>query len=167
MELQIIHHKIFEIRGSRVMLDFHLAELYEVETKALKQAVKRNRFRFPADFMFQLTKAEFKSLRSQIVTSKRGGIRYLPYAFTEQGVAMLSSILKSRKAVEVNITIMRAFVLMRQHYTDYKELKKQIKKLEKEMNKKFKDINEALKYLLEQPPQPERKAIGFRISKES
>lgn len=147
------------------MMDFHLAELYEVETKALKQAVKRNRYRFPDDFMFQLTKTEFESLRSQIVTSNRGGTRYMPYAFTEQGVAMISSILQSRKAIEVNIAIMRAFVLIRQYHMDYKQLKRHIEKLEKEMHRQFKDIYQALDYLLN-PPVPKNKRIGFKINED-
>ena len=114
-DIEIIQNKIYEIRGQRVMLDRDLAYLYGVETKALNQAVKRNIQRFPHDFMFQLTEAELTILRSQFVTSKgRGGVRYLPYAFTELGVAMLSSVLKSETAIEVNIGIMRAFVALRQ-----------------------------------------------------
>src|SRR3989304_2786878 len=152
MQLQLIQSKIFEIRGHRILLDFHLAELYEVETKALKQAVRRNIERFPDDFMFELTKNEINSLidsmRSQNVTFNWPSITYTPFAFTEQGVAMLSSVLKSKKAIEVNIAIMRAFVMIKQYYLDYKELKQQIETLEKEMNKKFKDIHEALNYLL-------------------
>ena len=119
MQLQFIQEKIFIIRGERVMLDFDLAELFEVETKALKQAVKRNIERFPDDFMFEVTIEEYHSLRSQIVTSTRGGRRYMPYAFTEQGVSMLSSVLKSKKAIVVNIVIIRAFVLLRQHLMNY------------------------------------------------
>jgi len=165
MQLQLIQSKIFEIRGHRILLDFHLAELYEVETKALKQAVRRNIERFPDDFMFELTKNEINSLidsmRSQNVTFNWPSITYTPFAFTEQGVAMLSSVLKSKKAIEVNIAIMRAFVMIKQYYLDYKELKQQIETLEKEMNKKFKDIHEALNYLLN-PPQPKRKPIGYK-----
>src|ERR1043166_5130429 len=114
MELVIIQKKIFEIRGQRVMLDFHLAELYGVETRVLIQAVKRNIRRFPSDFMFQLHKDEFKVLISQIVTSKketRGGRQKLPYAFTEHGITMLSSVLRSPTAIDVNIAIVRAFIL--------------------------------------------------------
>ena len=114
MELQAIQNKIYEIRGVRVMLDFDLAELYQVTTSALNQAVKRNIKRFPDDFMFQLSQTEFDNLKSQIVTSSWGGTRKLPSAFTEQGLAMLSGILKSDVAIEVNISIMRAFVAMRQ-----------------------------------------------------
>src|SRR3989442_273951 len=121
MQLQVIQKKIYEIRGQKVMLDFDLAELYKVLTKSLNLAVKRKLKRFPADFMFQLTQKEWESLRLQIETSKRGGRRYLPYAFTEQGVAMLSGILNSDKAINVNIAIMRAFVFIRQYALSHKD----------------------------------------------
>lgn len=163
MELQLIQNKVLQIRGHRVMLDFHLAELYEVETRVLNQAVKRNISRFPSDFMIQLSAEEWSSLRSQFVISKeekRGGTQKLPYAFTEQGVAMLSSVLRSEKAIEVNIAIMRAFVLLRQHLTDYKDLKAEISKLEQSMNQKFKDVNEVLRYLLSPKSKPSE--IGFK-----
>ena len=122
MELQTIQSKIYEIRGQRVMLDFDLAELYQVETRTLKQAVRRNIERFPEDFMFEITETEYNflknSLTSQIVISnERGGRRYMPFAFTEQGVAMLSSVLRSGTAIQVNIAIMRAFVAMRNYIT--------------------------------------------------
>lgn len=122
MELQPIQSKIYEIRGQRVMLDFDLAELYQVETRTLKQAVRRNIERFPSDFMFEITESEYNylknSMTSQIVTSnERGGRRYMPFAFTEQGVAMLSSVLRSETAIQVNIAIMRAFVAMRNYIT--------------------------------------------------
>ncbi|NTW34413.1 MAG: ORF6N domain-containing protein [Bacteroidetes bacterium] len=166
MELQILTKQILEIRGHKVMLDFHLANLYEVETRALKQAVKRNIERFPSDFMFQLTDIEAKELVSQnVIPSKSYLGGYLPYAFTEQGVAMLSSVLKSKKALEVNISIMRAFVVIRQYYMNYTELKLQIEKLEKDMNLKFNDVYEALKYLIE-PPQTPRKQIGYKTNDE-
>src|SRR5690606_6564463 len=126
MQLSVIQNKIYEIRGQKVMLDYDLAEIYEVPTKVLKQAVKRNNERFPPDFMFTLTQKEFDSLRSQIVTSKRGGTRYMPYAFTEQGVAMLSSVLNSEKAIQVNIIIIRTFVLIRQAAIANKELYEKI-----------------------------------------
>ena len=116
MELDVIQNKIFEIRGFKVMLDFDLAILYNIETKSLKQSVRRNISRFPEDFMFELTEIELNSLRSQIVTSNRGGLRYMPFAFTEQGIAMLSSVLNSEKAIEVNISIIRAFVTFRQFF---------------------------------------------------
>ena len=115
MELQPIQSKIYEIRGQRVMLDRELAELYQVTTSALNQAVKRNAKRFPPDFMFQLTHQEFANLKSQIVISSWGGIRKMPYAFTEQGVAMLSGLLNSDVAINANIAIMRAFVAMRNY----------------------------------------------------
>lgn len=122
MELQPIQSKIYEIRGQRVMLDFDLAELYQVETRTLKQAVRRNIERFPEDFMFEITEAEYNCLKnsmtSQIVISnEKGGRRYMPFAFTEQGVAMLSSVLRSGTAIQVNIAIMRAFVAMRNYIT--------------------------------------------------
>jgi len=129
MDLLVIQNKVFTIRGYKVMLDFDLAELYEIETRTLKQAVRRNMERFPQDFMFELTADELASLRSQIVILKRGRgshAKYLPFAFTEQGVAMLSSVLNSYKAIQVNITIMRAFVSIRQHYIDSKELRERI-----------------------------------------
>ena len=114
MEIEHIQRKIYEIRGQRVMLDSDLADLYGVSTKVLNQAVKRNITRFPIDFMFQLTKEETLHLRSQFVTSSWGGSRYLPYVFTENGVAMLSSVLNSEVAIQINIAIMRAFVAIRQ-----------------------------------------------------
>ena len=165
MELIAIQDKVFTLRGQKVMLDFDLAEMYEVETRSLKQAVRRNIDRFPEDFMFELTKTELENLRSQNVISSWGGLRFLPFAFTEQGVAMLSSVLKSQKALQVNITIMRAFVMTRQYYSDSTELKQRIESLENEMQVKFKDIYEALNFLLN-PPIPERKAIGFKNSRE-
>jgi len=164
MELMVIQNKVYTLRGCKVMLDFDLAELYEIETKALKQAVRRNIERFPDDFMFELTREEYLSLRSQIVTLEKGKGRhtkYLPFAFTEQGVAMLSSVLNSYKAIQVNITIMRAFVNIRQHYLDSKELKVRIDKLEDEMHVKFNDIHQAFSYLLE-PPRKERRQVGFK-----
>lgn len=169
MELSIIKEKIFTIRGHKVMLDFDLAELYAVETRVLKQAVRRNIDRFPDDFMFELTKEEFENWRSQFVMSNEAnkmGLRYAPFAFTEQGVAMLSSVLKSKKAIQVNISIVRAFVMYRRHLADYGNLKEQIEKLENEMNIKFKDIHQALNYLLQKDKihvdQQSRKQIGFK-----
>ena len=147
------------------MLDCDLAEMYGVPTKALKQAIKRNQDRFPPDFMFELTDREFKSLRSQIVTSKRGGRRYLPYAFTELGVAMLSSVLNSSKAIKVNIAIMRAFVAVRQFALTNKELAEKIARLEKKYNRQFKDVYEALNLLLDEKQNEkdwtERGRIGY------
>lgn len=166
MGLHLIQNKIYEIRGQRIMLDFDLAEMYETETKRLKEAVRRNIDRFPDDFMFKLSKEEYENLRSQIATSNRGGTRYMPFAFTEQGVAMLSSVLNSKKAIQVNIAVIRAFVVLRQHLADYKDLKENIATLEKQMNLNFKDINQALHYLLnkdeQQIAQNEREQIGFK-----
>ena len=166
MQLKIIQNKIYQIRSERVMLDFDLAEMYEVETRVLKQAVRRNIDRFPQDFMFELSKEEYDNLTSQNVISSHGGRRYMPFAFTEQGVAMLSSVLNSKKAIEVNIAIIRAFVLLRQHLADYKDLKLEIEKLEKTMNTKFKDINQALHYLLnkdqKEKEQANRQQIGYK-----
>ncbi|MCF2516635.1 ORF6N domain-containing protein [Dyadobacter sp. CY351] len=160
MELSLIQSKVFSIRGQRVLLDSDLAALYQVENKALKQAVRRNLSRFPPDFMFELTSEELENLRSQIVTSSSGGNRYLPFAFTEQGVAMLSSVLRSEKAVQVNIMIMRAFVMIRQYHTDYKDITDRLDSLEKEMNVKFSDVNDALNFLIS--PEGRRRAlIGF------
>jgi hypothetical protein len=149
MQLQVIQTKIYEVRGQKVMLDFDLTELYEVQTKNLNLAVKRNLKRFPVDFMFQLTKTEWESLRLQIETSNtRGGTRYLPYAFTEQGVAMLSGILNSDKAIDVNIAIMRAFIALKQFALTNAELNTKLKELESKYNKQFKDVYEAINYLL-------------------
>lgn len=143
------------------MLDFHLANLYEIETKVLKQAVKRNINRFPTDFMFELNKEEFESLRSQFVTSKRGGLRYMPFAFTEQGVAMLSSVLNSDKAIAINIAIMRTFVSIRHFSLQYKELNDKITEIEKQ----FPDIYKILNFLMDKESKPgnlERNKIGYK-----
>ena len=164
MELQIIQKRIFEVRGQRVMLDSHLAELYEVETRVLNQAVSRNSTRFPSDFMFQLADNEYEILTSQIVIAKkdnRGGRRSLPYVFTEQGVAMLSSVLRSEKAIGINIAIMRAFVAIRQNLSIYKELKAQIEALESTSDQRFKDVYEALDLLIEDRNFNNRNKIGF------
>ncbi|MEA4937646.1 MAG: ORF6N domain-containing protein [Paludibacter sp.] len=150
MELQIIQNKILEIRGQYVMLDFDLAEMYQTETKILNQSVKRNADRFPPDFMFQLTEKEFDSLRSQIVTSKKGGIRRPPYAFTELGVAMLSSVLRSPVAIEINIQIMRAFVEIRKLIIGYEDLAQKIQQLEVETNMQFNEIYQTLTELASQ-----------------
>ena len=163
MELQIIQNKIYEIRGQNVMLDSDLAELYEVETKVLNQGVKRNSTRFPEDFMFQLTDNEYINLRTQIVTSSLsnyGGQRYNPYVFTEQGVAMLSSVLRSEKAVQVNIAIMRTFVAIRQYAFGYKDLKEKIEQIESIHGGQINDIHQVLNELLN--PENNRKEIGFQ-----
>ena len=167
MELQFIQSKIYEIRGQKVMLDYDLALLYEVETRALKQAVRRNVSRFPVDFMFELTNEEVNGLVSQNVIpskSKFGGA--LPMAFTEQGLAMLSGILKSNKAIDVNIAIMRAFVFIRKYALSHQDLTEKLTALEGKYNKKFEDVYQALKYLLEKDKkeveQSNRTRIGFR-----
>jgi hypothetical protein len=160
--LEIIHNKIHVIRDQKVMLDFDLAQLYEIETKVLKQAVRRNIERFPEDFMFELTKEEHANLRSQIVTSSYGGTRYAPFAFTEQGVAMLSSVLNSKKAIEVNIAIMRTFVMLRNSILSLEDVSKRITEVEK----KFPDIYNALNFLMEnnqqETEQKQRSPIGFK-----
>lgn len=166
--MHTIQSKIYEIRGQKVMLDYDLATLYETETKVLKQAVRRNMNRFPSDFMFELNASEIQVLRSQIVTSKpgRGGHRYKPFAFTEQGVAMLASILNSPKAIEVNIAIVRAFVFMRQYALSHKDLTDKLRKLEARFDRKFKDIDAAIHFLLQKDHtdtrQKERKRIGYK-----
>jgi hypothetical protein len=150
------------LRGEKVILDADLADLYNVSTRVLVQAVKRNLPRFPADFMFQLTDEEFAVLRSRSVTSRGwGGRRYPPYAFTEQGVAMLAGVLKSPRAVQVNIEIMRAFVRMRQWLSSQANLEKKLLELEERYDGQFAMVFEALKQLMT-PPESERKRIGFR-----
>jgi phage regulator Rha-like protein len=154
------------IRGEKVILDADLAELYGVETRVLVQAVKRNQERFPEDFLFQLTAEEFTVLRSQYVTSRGwGGRRYPPYAFTEQGVAMLSGVLRSPRAVQVNIEIMRAFVKMRQMLASHAKLEKKLLELEEKYDGQFAMVFEAIKQLMA-PPEPKRKRIGFRRDEE-
>ena len=167
MELELIKRSILEIRGKKVMLDMDLAAIYEVETRVLKQAVRRNLDRFPEDFMFELTIAEMNNLVSQFVIptlNHFGGAK--PFAFTEQGVAMLSSVLKSKKAIQMNIAIMRAFVLMRQFALTYQDLSEQLKDLENRHNQKFDDIEQVLKYLIQkdkkQIQQGERKQVGYK-----
>ena len=167
MDLQIIQNKIFEVRSCRVMLDYHLAELYQVETRALKQAVKRNIERFPDDFMFVLTKEEANLLLSigvshfVIPPDYNFGVA-MPMAFTEQGVAMLSSVLRSKVAIEVNISIMRAFVLMRQMAIGYEELSRRIEELEVSTDAQFNELYQALTQLLSQSKQQkERRPVGF------
>ena len=161
--------KIYIIRGMKVMIDRDLSLLYGIETKVLKQSVKRNLERFPEDFMFLLTKDEMKNLRSQIVTSSWGGVRYSPMAFTEQGVAMLSSVLNSKRAIEVNVSIMRTFVRMRSLVYSNVDLKEKLKELERITNDRFKDhdkkiklIFEAIKSLIIKDSKPKVK-IGFQL----
>ncbi len=167
MELNLIQKKILEIRGCYVMLDRQLAELYGVPTKSLNLAVRRNPKRFPADFMFQLSKEEFLDLRFHFETSRWGGVRYLPYAFTEHGITMLASVLKSDTAIQVNINIVRAFILLKQHSDNYKLLQKTIEELEAKFNRKIENINEVIEFLISKPEQeiekPEpRRRIGFK-----
>ena len=184
MELQVIQNRIYEIRGYKVMLDFDLAEMYNVETRVLNQSVKRNIKRFPSDFMFQLTKDEFKNLKSQFVISRWGGTRKLPYAFTEQGVAMLSGLLNSDVAIEVNISIMRAFVVVRSLISNTapqsieervrmleeanEELLKEINDLSEDNRKEFDDIYIALSELADKhkASTKPRRPVGFIIPEE-
>lgn len=166
MPEEIIERKIFLIREQKVILDFYLAELYGVETKLLKRSVRRNINRFPPDFMFVLNKDEYNSLRCQIGSLKRGmHAKYLPYAFTEQGIAMLSSVLNSERAIQMNIAIMRAFVKLREMITSNKELAQKLTELERKIgvhDAEIQAIYEAIRRLLEPPPQP-RRQIGFKI----
>lgn len=161
-KLEIINNKIHVIRNQKVMLDFDLAFLYQIETKRLKEAVRRNIDRFPEDFMFELTKEEFKNLRSQFATSSYGGTRYMPFAFTEQGVAMLSSVLNSKKAIEVNIAIMRTFVVLRNSILSLDEITHRVSEIEQQ----FPEIYKALNYLMDNNQknieQKERSKIGFK-----
>jgi ORF6N domain len=161
--LEVIERRILLLRGHKVMLDTHLAELYEVPTFRLNEAVKRNRRRFPDDFMFQLTAEEANGLTSQFAMSKpgRGGRRTLPYAFTEQGVAMLSTVLNSERAIAVNIAIMRTFVRLRQILATHKELAERLEAMEKKYDRRFRAVFDILKQLMEPPPEPPKKPMGF------
>ena len=163
--VEIIEHSILLIRKQKVLLDVDLALLYKVELKVMIQAVKRNRERFPKDFMFQLNELEAKSLRSQLVTLKTPGRgrhrKYLPYAFTEQGVAMLSSVLRSPRAIKVNIEIMRAFVRLRQILSTHADLAKKLNDLEQKYDKNFRVVFETIRQLMTPPDEPKR-PIGFR-----
>ncbi len=158
-----ISSRIYTLRNKEVMLDRDLAELYGVETKVLMQSVKRNIKRFPEDFMFQLSKEEFENLRSQFVTSssKHGGRRYMPYVFTEYGVYMLASILKSDTAIEVNIAIMRTFGKLRQFSKHYNALAKKIMEVERKGDKQYRELAKALDDLIKQAKEVESKKIGF------
>ena len=171
MQLQTIQSEIYEIRGQRIMFDFDLAELYGTETKYLKRSVRANSQRFPPDFMFELTHEEWDILRCNFSTSnQRGGTRYMPFAFTEQGVSMLSSVLNSDKAIEMNIAIMRAFVFIRQYALTHQDLTDKIKELEKRYDQQFTDVYDAINYLLQkdkqQTEQHDRKRIGFNIEQQ-
>ena len=164
--VEIIERKIYLIRGCKVMLDSDLAELYQVPTKVLNQAVRRNFDRFPSDFMFQLNEEELEGLRSQIVTSKvgRGGRRYTPYAFTEHGVAMLSSVLSSKRAVALNILIIRAFVRLREYLATHKDLSRKLEDIERTQHEHGANIEQIYGYiqqLLEPAPESSKRRIGF------
>lgn len=164
VSVTVIQRAVLRIRGQNVMLDSDLAALYRVDVKALNQAVKRNRQRFPRDFMFRLNSEEAASLRSHIVTANlrgRGGRRTAPYAFTEQGVAMLSSVLRSQRAVRVNIEIMRAFVQLRRMLGANEELARKLDALEKKYDGQFRVVFQAIRELMT-PPEPPRRSIGFR-----
>jgi hypothetical protein len=168
MQLEKIQTKIYEIRGQKVMLDFDLAEMYEVENRVLKQSVKRNPDRFPDDFMFQLTKIEWQEVITNCDNLPEG-VKFspaTPFAFTEQGVSMLSSVLKSKKALQVNIAIMRAFVFMRQYALTHKDLTEKLQELENKYDKQFKDVYDAINFLLQkdnqETEQKQRKRIGFK-----
>jgi regulator of replication initiation timing len=166
---ELVMNKIYFIREQKVMLDRDLAELYGVETKRLKEAVRRNESRFPDDFMFELTEKEFNSLRTQFATSNtgRGGTRYFPMVFTEQGVAMLSSVLNSERAIAVNIQIMRIFTRIRQMLMDNTELRLEIEKIKKKLDNHDKNMEIVFQYLdelLEKKENPKsRKQIGYKI----
>ena len=159
---EVISAKILLIRGKRVILDKDLAKLYEVDTRQLTRQVRRNIDRFPEDFMFQLTKEEVTNLMCQIGTSSWGGTRKLPYAFTEQGVAMLSGVLHSKRSIQVNIQIMRAFIQLKRMLLTNADLRHKIEKMEKKYDKQFAIVFQAIKQLLEPLPVKEKKAIGFK-----
>ena len=168
MHVATLQSKIHDIRGQKVLLDFDLAQLYEVETRVLNQAVKRNKKRFPLDFMFQLTSDEWTTMSSQIVTTSplKRPKTALPFAFTEQGVAMLSGILNSDVAINVNIAIMRTFVMIRKYALEHKEFHEKLLEMESKYDKKFSDVYEALNYLIKKEEketiQKERKQIGYK-----
>ncbi len=158
---QIIESKIYILRGKKVMLDKELATLYGVETFNLNKAVKRNIDRFPEDFMFQLNKEEFKNLIFHFGISSWGGTRKLPYAFTENGVAMLSSVLNSQRAIMVNIQIMRTFTKVREMLITHKDLAKRLDELEKKYDTQFRTVFDAIRQLMA-PPEKKKRKIGFR-----
>jgi hypothetical protein len=161
---EIIVNKIYVFRGVKVMLDRDLAELYGVETRVLNQAIKRNLIRFPLDFMFQLDKDEFESLISQFVTSSWGGVRKLPYVFTEHGILMLSSVLNSENAIQVNIQIMRTFSKLRKMLSAHEDIKRKIESMEKKYDSQFRIVFDAIKELITEELKPQRK-IGFERKK--
>jgi hypothetical protein len=156
-----IENKILLLRGHKIILAHDLSELYGVETKRLLEQVKRNTKRFPEDFMFQLTRQELTNLRSQIATSRWGGTRYLPYAFTEHGALMAANVLNSPKAVEVSVQVTRAFVKLREMAVSHKELSRKLKDLEAKYDKQFDVVFDAIRQLMEPPPVPPKRKIGF------
>ncbi len=163
---EVIEQRIFIIRGMKVMLSTHLAELYNVEPRSLIQAVRRNSLRFPADFMFQITTEEFQNLKSHFVISSWGGRRVPPYAFTEQGVAMLSSVLRSERAVLMNIAIMRVFVRLRELLSTHKELAHKLEELERRItthDQEIEAIFDAVRRLMKPPPAKPKKPMGFSV----
>jgi len=169
MDTPVIQKNIYEVRGRKIMLDRDLAKLYEVPTKSLNLAVKRNMDRFPSDFMFQLTREELSVLRFHFETSKRGGDRYLPYAFTELGIAMLSSVLNNSSAIQMNIIIMRTFVFIRQNIMTYQELAKEMDEIRKtvsnhgeQLNLVYEAIENFLDAKVDQKTWEERERIGFK-----
>ena len=170
MEIAVIQHKIREVRGQKVILDFDLADLYEVQTRALNQAVKRNTGRFPLDFMFQINEEEWRNLKSQIVISSWGGSRHLPLAFTEHGITMLASILKSDRAIKMNIAIVRAFIYMKEVVFFYKEMEDQISEIRNRLGEhdvQLNSIYEAIENMLEEKVSQnlweDRNKIGFSL----
>ena len=176
MNLITIQQSIFEVRGQKVMLDFDLAGLYGIETKRLKEAVRRNKKRFPADFMFELTKKEWTNLRTQIATSSWGGPRYMPFAFTEHGVTMLASVLNSARAIKMNIAIVRAFISLKQLAIEDKDFAEKLEELRKELHERIGEhdtqlasIYDAIENLLdekaEQKNWKDRDRIGFKSSR--
>lgn len=170
ISVEVVATKIFGIRGKKVMLDTDLAVLYGVRTKNLNKAVDRNKERFPEDFMFRVTKEELGSLRFHFGTSKRGGRRYLPYVFAEQGVAMLSSVLRSKRAIKVNIQIMRAFVKLKELLLTHRDLAAKLEVLERKYSdhdKKIQQIFEAIRQLLLPPKTKARVVEGFRVGRHS
>ena|ERR1035437_3680876 len=173
MQIEIIQSRIYEIRGQKIMLDFDLAELYEVETKVLNQAVKRNPERFPIRFMFRLTVIEWETMRSQIVTAStqsRRNIGAAPYAFTEHGVTMLASVLRSEKAIKMNIAIVEAFIALKEFAITYKDLAEKLNELENKYDKQFNDVYDAINFLLQkdiqETTQKQRKQIGYKPDSE-
>ncbi|MBI4682781.1 MAG: ORF6N domain-containing protein [Nitrospirae bacterium] len=163
---EVIERIIYMVRGHKIMLDSDLAELYGVEVKQLKRQVRRNVERFPADFMFQISKEEYESLRRQFGTLKRGEhSKYLPYAFTEQGVAMLSSVLKSKRAIQVNIAIMRSFVKIREMLSAHKDLARKLEDMEKKYDSQFRVVFDAIRQLMA-PTEKAKRKIGFGREKE-